>query len=127
VTRAVIPELFVEAFGPYVYHVIGVSETIKGVLAFMTCPLVGRISDRVGRKACLFVTVAGTTMPVWLLAFTLDMRVYAAAQGEREEAGGARAWQRNCTCVRVRETCGARAPGKATAANMPGCAPTTPV
>ena len=76
-----LPELFVDAFGEYVYYVIGITETIKGVLAFMTCPLVGRVSDKVGRKACLFVTVAGTTLPVCILAFTLDMRVYAAAQG----------------------------------------------
>ena len=52
----------------------------------MTCPLIGRISDKVGRKVCLLVTVAGTTAPVCILAFTFDMRVYAAAQGEHAAA-----------------------------------------
>jgi len=80
VTRAVIPALFLEAFGPFVYHVIGVVETVKGVLAFIACPLVGKVSDKVGRKACLLVTVIGTTFPVCILAFTLDMRVYAVTQ-----------------------------------------------
>ena len=81
VTRAVIPALFLDSFGPFVYHVIGVVETIKGVLAFIACPLVGKVSDKVGRKVCLLVTVIGTTFPVCILAFTLDMRVYAVSQG----------------------------------------------
>jgi len=80
VTRAIMPELFIEAFGNYVYFVLGVVETIKGILAFMTCPLVGKVSDKVGRKICLMCTVVGTTAPVCILAFTLDMRVYMVAQ-----------------------------------------------
>ncbi len=75
------PKLFVEAFGDYVYHVIGICETVKGILAFVSCPLIGKISDKVGRKICLLVTVVGTTAPVCIMAFRLDMRVYAAAVG----------------------------------------------
>jgi MFS family permease len=81
-TRAVIPALFLDAFGPFVYHVIGVVETIKGILAFIACPLVGKVSDKVGRKVCLLTTVIGTCFPVCILAFTLDMRIYAVAQGD---------------------------------------------
>jgi MFS family permease len=77
----VLPKLFVEAFGDWVYYAIGAIETIKGALAFVSCPLVGKVSDKVGRKACLLATVVGTTAPVCLLAFTLDMRAYAVAQG----------------------------------------------
>lgn len=51
-----------------------------GILAFIACPLVGKVSDKVGRKVCLLVTVIGTTFPVCILAFTLDMRVYAVCQ-----------------------------------------------
>lgn len=76
-----LPNLFVEGFGDWVYYAIGTIETIKGALAFVACPLVGKVSDKVGRKACLLATVVGTTAPVCLLAFTLDMRAYAVAQG----------------------------------------------
>jgi hypothetical protein len=33
VTRAIMPELFIEAFGPYVYFVLGAVETVKGKVA----------------------------------------------------------------------------------------------
>ena len=79
-TRALIPRLFVQEFGTYVYHVIGVTETVKGVLAFVSCPLFGKLSDKVGRKVCLLVTVAGTTAPVCLMCFTNNMKIYAVAQ-----------------------------------------------
>ena len=81
VTKALIPRLLVSEFDSYVYHVIGVVETVKGVLAFVSCPLFGMLSDKVGRKVCLLVTVAGTTAPVCLLAFTLNLKVYVVAQG----------------------------------------------
>ena len=74
------PEMFVAQFGGWVYYATGSCETVKGILAFVSAPLVGKISDKVGRKPCLLATVVGTTMPVCLLAFTLDMRVYAVAQ-----------------------------------------------
>jgi hypothetical protein len=34
-------------------------ETAKGILAFISCPLFGRLSDQVGRKYCLLFTVIG--------------------------------------------------------------------
>lgn len=84
-----LPELFVEGFGDWVYYAIGAIETIKGALAFVSCPLVGKVSDKVGRKACLLATVVGTTAPVCFLAFTLDMRAYAVAQGMCVQVRGA--------------------------------------
>ena len=51
-------------------------ETVKGLLAFISCPAFGRLSDRIGRKPCLLVTVIGTTMPVCALAFTTNMYVH---------------------------------------------------
>lgn len=80
VTRAVLPRLFVDYFGPYVYHVIGIVETVKGILAFAACPLFGQLSDKLGRKSCLLVTVTGTCLPVCLMAFTQELWVYAVAQ-----------------------------------------------
>jgi MFS family permease len=96
------PRLLVEYFGKYVYHVIGITETIKGfdyfplslsahishfqssrsgrILAFVSSPLFGKLSDKFGRKSCLFVTVLGTLSPVCVLAFTTDIRVFAVMQ-----------------------------------------------
>jgi len=76
-TKSLIPKLLVERFGDKTYFVVGVMETAKGLLAFLSCPAFGRLSDRVGRKPCLLVTVIGTTMPVCALAFTANMYVHA--------------------------------------------------
>ena len=48
---------------------MGIAECLRGILAFFACPLFGWISDAMGRKKCLFVTVAGTLAPVCSLAF----------------------------------------------------------
>ena len=79
ITKSLIPYMLVEQFGGYTYLVVGLMETIKGLLAFVSCPLFGRLSDRAGRKYCLLLTVLGTTMPTYLLAFTRNMHVFVAA------------------------------------------------
>ena len=76
-TKSVIPQLLVDSFGSHTYMVVGVMETIKGLLAFVSCPAFGRLSDRIGRKPCLLVTVIGTTLPVCVMAFTTSMYVHA--------------------------------------------------
>ena len=48
---------------------MGIAECTRGILAFFACPLFGRLSDVVGRRKCLLVTVAGTLTPVCSLAF----------------------------------------------------------
>jgi DHA1 family tetracycline resistance protein-like MFS transporter len=67
-TRAVLPHLLLDRFQNKVYLVMGVTECVRGLLAFLSCPLFGKLSDVVGRKVCLFVTVAGTCAPVCSLA-----------------------------------------------------------
>jgi len=67
-TRAVLPSMLLETFGDHVYVVMGFAECIRGLLAFLSCPLFGKLSDVLGRKACLFVTVLGTLAPVCSLA-----------------------------------------------------------
>jgi len=47
---------------------MGCAECIRGLLAFIACPAFGKMSDVLGRKSCLFVTVLGTCMPVCSLA-----------------------------------------------------------
>jgi MFS transporter, DHA1 family, tetracycline resistance protein len=67
-TRAVLPSLLLNEYGNRVYLVMGCADFVRGFLAFFTCPIVGRISDVVGRRLCLFITVLGTCAPVCSLA-----------------------------------------------------------
>jgi MFS transporter, DHA1 family, tetracycline resistance protein len=67
-TRAVLPSLLLKRFGTNVYLVMGCAECIRGFLAFLSCPIFGKLSDHMGRKICLLVTVAGTCAPVCALA-----------------------------------------------------------
>lgn len=81
-TRAVIPSLLLQTFGDHVYLVMGCAECIRGLLAFVACPLFGKISDKIGRKICLFITVLGTCSPVCSLAVMVNQNTYFyAAQG----------------------------------------------
>ena len=68
-TRAVLPALLLEHYGNRVYIVMGVVDCIRGLLAFLASPLFGKVSDVLGRKFCLLVTVMGTCAPVCSLAF----------------------------------------------------------
>jgi DHA1 family tetracycline resistance protein-like MFS transporter len=68
-TRAVLPALLLQKYDSRVYLVMGCADCVRGLLAFLACPLFGKISDIVGRRICLFVTVFGTCAPVCSLAF----------------------------------------------------------
>ena len=81
IARSLIPTMIVDSFGGYSYLAVGIMETIKGILAFISCPLFGRLSDRIGRKYCLLASVIGTTMPVCMLLFTSNMYVFAIMMG----------------------------------------------
>lgn len=67
-TRAVIPNLLLETFGDNIYVIMGCAECVRGLLAFVACPMFGKISDFLGRRVCLFITVLGTCAPVCVLA-----------------------------------------------------------
>lgn len=67
-TRAVMPAILLDAFKDKVYFIMGCVEFIRGLLAFIMCPLFGKISDIVGRRNCLFITVLGTCAPVCAMA-----------------------------------------------------------
>ena len=68
-TRAVLPSLLLQRYGNRTYIVMGAAECARGVLAFFACPVFGKVSDLVGRRKCLLVTVLGTLGPVCSLAF----------------------------------------------------------
>lgn len=67
-TRAVLPSILLKQYGNQVYLVLGVADCIRGLLAFVACPLFGKVSDLIGRKVCLFITVLGSCAPVCSLA-----------------------------------------------------------
>ena len=45
IARALLPGMLNEAFGIWTYHVLGIVETVKGILAFVSCPLFGKLSE----------------------------------------------------------------------------------
>lgn len=67
-TRAVLPSLLLNEYGTHVYIVMGCADFVRGLLAFIASPMFGKISDTIGRRLCLFVTVLGTCAPVCSLA-----------------------------------------------------------
>lgn len=81
IARSIIPRLIIESYGKRSYLAVGIMETVKGLLAFVSCPLFGKLSDRIGRKYCLLFSVIGTTMPVCFLAFTSNMNIFSVVMG----------------------------------------------
>ena len=76
IAKSLIPQLLLDEFKQSTYLVLGVMETIKGLLAFISCPLFGRISDRIGRKYCLLISVIGTSFPICMLAYTNNIYAF---------------------------------------------------
>lgn len=76
IAKSLIPKMLLDKFGGHTYIVVGIIETIKGFLAFVSCPFFGKLSDSVGRKYCLLITVIGSTLPVSVLAFTNNIYVF---------------------------------------------------
>ena len=87
--RGLLPGMLVAYFGRSTYRVIGVVETIKGLLAFVACPLFGKLSDLIGRRRCLLLTVIGTTLPVCSLAVSSSLWSYLAFQSLSGMTAGA--------------------------------------
>jgi hypothetical protein len=46
--RSLVPSMIVDSFGAYSYLAVGVMETLKGLLAFVSSPLFGKLSDKIG-------------------------------------------------------------------------------
>ncbi len=49
IARTLFPGMIVNAFGRYSYMAVGLIETLKGLLAFVSSPLFGRLSDKIGK------------------------------------------------------------------------------
>jgi MFS family permease len=51
--RSLVPGMIVESFGAYSYFAVGIMETVKGLLAFVSSPLFGKLSDKIGTYTCV--------------------------------------------------------------------------
>lgn len=98
-TRAILPSLHLDSKK----KAIGCTKAVRGLLAFVACPLFRKISDIVGQRICLLVTVAGTLSSVCSLALLpprgydldLDMTAEGSPRGAAEGTtvtGGNKAW-----------------------------------
>lgn len=56
-----------QAFPQYTFLMNGMIQGVKGILSFLSAPLVGALSDVWGRKSWLLVTVFCTCLPIPLL------------------------------------------------------------
>ena len=69
-SRTIIPELIDDQYGESSYVVYGSADGARGLLAFLTTPAVGALSDELGRKWLFLVTVVGSSSPIIVLAFS---------------------------------------------------------
>ena len=60
-TKGLIPSMLLDEFGDWSYVVIGLMEMVKGSLAFLSCPIFGKLSDNIGRRPCLLVSVVSNS------------------------------------------------------------------
>lgn len=78
--RTVLPKMQAAAFGDQAIMVAALTESIKGFLALVSNLVLGQLSDTVGRKVLLLITVTGTAFPPCTLAFFPDsMLLYQTA------------------------------------------------
>ena len=68
--RSLMPELFDQAYGKDAYRLLGVCETVRGLLIFATAPSLGALSDVAGRKWLFVACILGTAAPSVTLALT---------------------------------------------------------
>ena len=68
--RSLMPELFDQAYGKDAYRLLGLCETVRGLLIFVTAPSLGALSDVAGRKWLFIACIFGTAAPSVTLALT---------------------------------------------------------
>jgi len=56
ITRSILPGMMIEVYGDWIYIIVGIIESVKGIFAFIACPIFGKVSDRFGRRYCLIGT-----------------------------------------------------------------------
>ena len=79
--RSLMPTLLDDAYGGRAYTLLGVAETVRGILTFLSAPIIGALSDvpYIGRKWLFIVCIIGTATPSLILAFTPRLDSYLLA------------------------------------------------
>lgn len=77
----VLPIVINEAFGQRSYLLTGYAQTVKGVLAFLTSPALGSLSDVIGRKYLFLLTVLGTAAPNAALGLGFSLETHLILVG----------------------------------------------
>jgi DHA1 family tetracycline resistance protein-like MFS transporter len=81
---AFVPERESAQFGAQEYMIVGVASGISGVLSLFGTPTIGRLSDAVGRRNLMLLTVVVTALPACSLLFIENMLIY---EGLRAASG----------------------------------------
>lgn len=63
-------EVLKDTFGPHTFLINGLVQGIKGLLSFLSAPLLGALSDVWGRRIFLVLTVVCTCIPIPLMSIS---------------------------------------------------------
>ena len=77
----VLPIVINDAFGKRSYLYLGYAQTCKGVLAFLTSPAIGALSDVIGRKYLFLATILGTAAPNAALGLGASLELHLVLVG----------------------------------------------
>lgn len=81
---AFVPQRESAQFGAQEYMIVGIASGINGTLSLFGTPTIGRLSDAVGRRKLMLLTVLATALPACCLLFVDDMLIY---EGLRAASG----------------------------------------
>ena len=74
----VLPIIINEHFGARSYMLLGYSQALRGLLAFLASPALGALSDVIGRKYLFVACVVGSSAPYALLGLGASLEVHSA-------------------------------------------------
>lgn len=79
--RSVTPRMLDAQYGAGAYTRLGAADAVRGVLAFVSAPVLGSLSDRHGRRWLFLACVLGTASPAVVLALTHSLDLFLVAIG----------------------------------------------
>ena len=77
----ILPIMLNDHYGPRSYIIVGYAQSLKGMLAFIGAPIIGALSDVVGRKHLFLTCVLGTASPYAALGLGCSLDTHLALFG----------------------------------------------